>query len=280
LAARNPFLSSFFRTIRMSLLQILVMGVVQGITEFLPISSDGHLVLTAAIFQAFGHPLHELLDVEIVLHAGTLATMIVFFWPQIMQAVRQDWRVIGLIVVGTIPAVLIGLPAKKFGPHVLESPQLTGPMLIVNGIVLLWAIRRPVGERTYQGLSWREVLIIGTAQALAILPGISRSGSTVAVALALGLRREAAANFSFLLGIPAIGGACTLSLLKLAGAGGGLQTNKSYLLAGAVVAFVVGLGAVRWLIAWLVQGRLHWFAYWCFAVGAGLAAWQVIKAFQ
>jgi undecaprenyl-diphosphatase len=264
----------------MSLLQILVMGVVQGITEFLPISSDGHLVLTAAIFQALGHPLHELLDVEIVLHAGTLATMIVYFWPQIVQAVRQDWRVIGLIVVGTIPAVLIGLPAKKFASHWLEDPKLAGPMLIVNGAVLLWAIRRPVGERPYQGLSWREVLLIGTAQALAILPGISRSGSTVAVALALGLRREAAANFSFLLGIPAIAGACTLSFIKLLGAGGGLQTKTSFLLAGAVVAFVVGLGAVRWLIAWLVQGRLHWFAYWCFAVGAGLAAWQLAKSYS
>jgi undecaprenyl-diphosphatase len=183
--------------------------------------------------------------------------------------------VIGLVVVGTLPAVAIGLPAKKFASHWLESPQLTGPLLVVNGLVLLWALRRPPGGRPYQGLAAREALLIGIAQALAILPGISRSGSTVAVALALGLRREAAANFSFLLGIPAIAGACTLSGLKLLGAAGGLATPRSWLLAGAVVSFVVGLGAVRWLIAWLVQGRLHWFAYWCFAVGAGLGAWQL-----
>jgi undecaprenyl-diphosphatase len=258
----------------MSLLQILVMGIVQGITEFLPVSSSGHLVLTAALFQAAGDPLHDLLDVEIVLHAGTLATMIVYFWPQIVQAVRQDRRVMGLVIVGTLPAVVIGLPAKKFASHWLESPQLAGPLLVGNGLILLWALRRPLGERRYQTLAPREALLIGLAQALAILPGVSRSGSTVAVCLALGLRREAAANFSFLLGIPAIAGACTLSGLKLMGAEGGLETPTSWLLLGALVSFVAGLGAVRWLIAWLVKGRLHWFAYWCFAVGAALGAWQ------
>jgi undecaprenyl-diphosphatase len=146
---------------------------------------------------------------------------------------------------------------------------------VVNGLVLLWAMRRPPGERRYQTLTAREALLIGLAQALAILPGISRSGSTVAVALALGLRREAAANFSFVLGIPAIAGACALSGLKLLGAEGGFATPTAWLLAGALVSFVVGLGAVRWLIAWLVKGRLHWFAYWCFAAGAALALWQL-----
>lgn len=257
------------------LIQVLVLAVVQGITEFLPISSDGHLAVVMALFAQAGHPVSEnALGVTILLHAGTLAAIFVFFWRRIVRLLGEDRRVIGLLILGTLPAVAIGLLAKKFFEKELGSALLTGPMLILNGIMLWWASRRTPGETDYPQAGWRQALAIGLAQATAILPGISRSGTTIATGLATGLRRDAAANFSFLLALPAVGGACLLETID-AIQEGGLAIPASHAAAGVVCSFVVGLLALGWLMNWLQRGKLVYFAWWCLAMGAAVTVWQV-----
>lgn len=258
-----------------ALLQVLVLAVVQGITEFLPISSDGHLAVVMALFEQMGQPVSEdALGVTILLHAGTLAAIVVFFWKRIWRLLGEDRRVIGLLIVGTLPAVVIGLLAKKFFAEQLGSALLTGPMLILNGLMLWWASRRTPGETDYPAASFRQAALIGLAQATAILPGISRSGTTISTALATGLRRDAAANFSFLLALPAVGGACLLELIDAAQEGG-LAIPLGQAAAGVVCSFVVGLLALGWLMNWLQRGKLIYFAWWCLAMGAAVTVWQV-----
>lgn len=278
----------------MNLLRIVILAVVQGLTEFLPISSDGHLVVTSTLFEALsGSKLEALLTVEIILHAGTLAAVLVVFRKQIMRLLAVDRRVVGLLVVGTLPAVIIGLPLKKFGKELLQDPLAAGIGLIITGIVLLWGTRPrksdeakgaaddEAGRKSYVDLSYGEAFLIGVFQAAAILPGVSRSGLTIASGLKLAkLRRTDAANFSFLLSIPAVGGAVFLEVLDLVKdhASEGPQAPIAELVFGAVVAFVVGIFALRWLLAWLRAGKFYQFAYWCIPLGILVTAWQLMAA--
>jgi undecaprenyl-diphosphatase len=256
------------------LLDILILAIVQGIAEFLPISSSGHLVIVEALL---GHK-EDLLTINIVLHAGTLLSIFVFYWHRIWRLLTEDRRALGLIVAGTIPVLIVGLPLKKYCEHLLESPLLAGCMLPVTGLMLLWISRRPVGALDYPQMSFRGALVVGLFQAIAILPGISRSGATISGGLVAGLRRDAAATFAFLLAIPAIGGATLLTLLDLiqdTQAQQALAAPIGYLAIGFAVSFAVGLFALYWLLRWLAQGRLHLFAYWCIAVGIAIVAWQL-----
>ncbi|NQU23224.1 MAG: undecaprenyl-diphosphate phosphatase [Candidatus Nealsonbacteria bacterium] len=253
-------------------LEILVLATVQGITEFLPISSSGHLAVGEEAFkQLFGFPIEEKLTVHIVLHGGSLAAILVFYWQQIWRLLGEDRRVIGLILVGSIPAAFAGLVLKKYFEAVLVSPLVAGCMFPITGIMLLWAARRKPGETDYLELGYGQALVIGVFQAVAILPGISRSGSTIVAGLALGLKREQAATFSFLLVIPAIGGAMLLEILD----NPTRDVAVGPLFAGAVVSFVVGLLALRWLVLWLKQGRLDLFAWWVIPLGVVVVAWQL-----
>jgi undecaprenyl-diphosphatase len=206
----------------MNAIQILILAAVQGVTEFLPVSSSGHLVIVESLMNTNVN----ITDVNIFLHAGTLLSILVFYWHRIWKLVAEDSRVIGLLVVGTIPAVIAGLVIKKSFEHVLESPMMAGLMLPITGLMLLWIASREVGKEAYEGLTYKSALLIGLFQAIAILPGISRSGSTIVAGLIVGLRREAAATFSFLLAIPVIAGATVLELKELLGSHS-LQTDLS-----------------------------------------------------
>ncbi len=260
----------------MDFVLIVVLGVIQGLTEFLPISSDGHLAIAEAIYEALsGKHVPNALGLNIVLHAGTLGAILVVYWRRLWRLLDQDRRVIGLLVVGTLPAVVVGLPLHRWGGSFLTDPLLTGFMLPLTGLLLLWGARHPPGELDYPEIGYRHAFLIGLFQAIAILPGISRSGSTISAALALGLRRDAAATFSFLLAVPAIGGACLLEAKDLLLASPG-EVNYAPLLAGALVSFLVGLLALGWLLKWLQQGRLHLFAWWCIGLGAAVIAWQLL----
>lgn len=259
----------------MELLQILVLAIVQGITEFLPISSSGHLVIVEELFQNAG-PTDERtqLAVNIFLHLGTLFAVLAFYWRPLLRLLTTDRRVLGLLIVGTLPAAVVGLTIKELVPALATNALLSGLMLPVTGCFLLLSVRIPAGDLDYRQLTWTKALAIGTAQAVAILPGISRSGSTIVAGLCVGLRREDAATFSFLLAVPVIAGATlleTLSLLK----DGMPAVSPGNLGLGVIVAFAVGLAALGWLLRWLRQGRLYLFAWWCFAVGAGVIAWQI-----
>lgn len=257
------------------LVQVLILAVIQGITEFLPISSDGHLAVAMAVLEKFGQPLSDsALRVTILLHVGTLLATLTYFWRRVQRLLGEDRRVIGLLVVGTLPAVVIGLAAKKLFEEQLGSAALTGPMLILNGLMLWWGSRRTPGETDYPQASVSQAVKIGLAQAAAILPGISRSGTTIVTGIGTGLRRDAAANFSFLLALPAVGGACLLELLDTLTEGGPAipWTNAA---AGVACSFVVGLAALGWLLNWLQRGRLVYFAWWCLGLGAVVCAWQL-----
>jgi undecaprenyl-diphosphatase len=262
----------------MPLWQILILAVAQGITEFLPISSDGHLVLLANGLNQSAENL-DVSSVVIALHMGTLASIVVFYWHKLWRLLTEDRRVIGLLIVGTIPAVLLGVPIKFLGEKaILESPLLAGLMLPVTGLILLWGASAKPGDQDYRQVSWQKALLIGLAQAFAILPGISRSGSTISTALRLGLTRESAASFSFLLAVPALCGAGVLEVVKILKKGD-LQPGAQPLdlVLGAVLSFVVGLGALWVLVKMLERGRFSLFAWYCIFLGAAVTAWQILS---
>lgn len=261
----------------MLLIQILVLAVVQGITEFLPISSDGHLILTQEIFKSLGKPLPSFLLIEIVLHFGTLLSILWVYRGQIWELLTTNKRLIPLLILGTIPAGVFGLTMKKLFHDWLENPWLTGVMLFVTGSLVLWSSSRRPGTRTLKDVTWIDALIIGVFQSLAILPGLSRSGCTISSGIGRGLDRQTAADFSFLLAIPALTGACVLAakdLLEQPALGVPLPT----LAVGSVLSFFVGVFALNWLIAWLRGGRFYWFGLWCFAAGGTLLAWLSLQS--
>jgi undecaprenyl-diphosphatase len=257
------------------LINVIILAIIQGISEFLPISSSGHLVVADALLETVGRkPLGGLLEVNIVLHLGTLASVIVVYWKQVRRLLGADRRVIPLLIVGTLPAMVIGLPLKKMLPSVLESPLVAGLMFPVTAALLIWGLRRKPGDLEYTQLNFRQVLLIGLFQALAILPGISRSGSTIVAGLAVGMQRTSTTAFAFLLAIPAIAGAGVLEVIDMIQKGGS-NTPVVALMAGFVVSMIVGIASLWWLIRWVEQGRLYWFAYWLLPLGVGVLVWQL-----
>lgn len=260
---------------------IVLLAAIQGVTEFLPVSSSGHLVIVQELCKSLGYglPEKETFTLDVVLHFGTLLSVLVFFWRRIWELLTRDYRVIALVIVGSIPAGIAGFTLKKHFEAMFENPLGVGCLFFVTGAMLLWADRQPVGDTKYQEMSYWRALIVGIFQAVAILPGISRSGSTITAGIGVGLRRQDAATFSFLLAIPAIGGAGLKEGYDQFWKGGNTALLHGQfglmLLVGAAVSFVVGLLALSWLIRWLEKGRLHWFAYWVLALGSTVIGWQL-----
>jgi undecaprenyl-diphosphatase len=254
---------------------VILLAVVQGIAEFLPVSSSGHVVVLASVLADRESPLgFDLTGLNIVLHFGTLLSILVYYRKQIIRLLGEDRRVIPLLVLGTIPAALIGLTIKQMFPFMLEEPFLAGCLLVVNAGILAWAAQVPVKPGAYLELDTRRTIGIGLAQAVAILPGISRSGATISAGLAAGLTRRDAATFSFLLAIPAIAGASVLEARDLFSQSA-MSLPWSHLAIGAAVAFGVGLVSLTVLVRIIETGRLVWFAYWCLTVGVGVICWQL-----
>ncbi|WP_146521259.1 undecaprenyl-diphosphate phosphatase [Stieleria varia] len=248
------------------ILIVLILAVIQGIAEFLPISSSGHLV----IFGRFLGKATESPTMEIILHAGTLGSILVVFWRRILNLLTSDRRVIPLLIVGTIPAAVVGLTLKSQCEWLLKNPLLAGCMLLVTGGILIVLGRLKPREGEYQSMSWWSAIAVGAFQAVAVLPGVSRSGSTILGGRMLGLKNDDSVTFSFLLAIPAIGGATVLALkdvVETIQAGEALDYSLTEMALGAVVSFIVGIVALKWLIGWSKQDRLHWFAWWCIPFG-------------
>ena len=255
----------------MTWLKMFLLSIIQGISEFLPISSSGHLVIVESFLEIQA----DQTDVNIVLHAGTLLSILIFYHRTIFRLLSQDLRVIPLLIVGTLPVVVIGLTAKKFAEHILESPLLAGCMLPVTGLFLLLIPRIPQRNQSYTEITYKQALVIGFAQAFAILPGISRSGSTIVAGLLTGMSRQSAATFSFLLAIPAISGATILETAEIMSRQH-LTTSLNLLIAGALISAVVGIVALWLLVRWLEKGKLHYFAYWCIPLGILIVILQLI----
>jgi undecaprenyl-diphosphatase len=266
----------------MSSLEIFLLAVVQGITEFLPISSDGHLAVVNALLAAAGGKEvdTDLLETTIVLHLGTLGSVLVFYRRDIVRVLTTARSAILPIIVATIPAVIVGLGIKKGLPDewskpLLESPLLAGFGFLVTAAALWFLGRRREGELDYPQTPLGKALAIGVAQAAAILPGVSRSGMTISTGVASGLRRESAAALSFLMAIPAIAGAGLLETLEVL-ENGGTSTPPATLALGFVVSMVVGLGALAVLLRMLRKGRLDVFVYYLVPLGIATIAWQLL----
>lgn len=213
---------------------------------------------------------------EVILHAGTLGSILVVYWRRILNLLSSDRRVIPLLIIGTLPAVVIGLTIKTQFESILRLPVLAGAMLLVTATMLVILGRLKPKDGEYQQLSYLGAFLIGCFQAVAIMPGISRSGSTILGGRLLGLKNEDSVTFSFLLAIPAICGATILTIKDIIeqtnvaesiDGGQALQMPFSQLAIGAFVSFIVGIVSLLWLIRWSQSNRLHWFAWWCYPAG-------------
>jgi len=246
----------------------LMLGLLQGLTEFLPVSSSGHLVLFGNWLgtQDGGN------SFEVMLHFGTLLSTLVVFRKSLYNLVTgifqkdpEQIRLMVCIIITTIPTAILGKLFEEPLEKLFSSPLIVSGMLILTGLILFIPKFIQQGQKTPQQLSGRSLFLMGVLQALAIIPGISRSGTTITTGLALGLSRKAAGEYSFLISIPVIMG---VPLLKLPA----LFTDKHYftipqMALGTLASFGAGLLALKFLLFFVKQGRLHLFSFYCFAAG-------------
>lgn len=261
-------------------LSAAILGLVQGLTEFLPVSSSGHLVLGQRLL-GINEP--EMLF-DVALHIGTLAAVVVVFWRDLWSMLRGLWardargreglRLLMLVVVGTVPAALVGLLFKDLFESLFASVAAVGAALLFTGCILMSTRLAGPAKRGVMATGPGRALWVGVFQALAITPGVSRSGSTIAAALLAGMDRDLAARFSFLLSVPAILGAMLLQLIHLDRAA---PVGMSALIIGGAVAAVSGFLALKLLIRLVRGGRLHLFAWYCWALGLAALAWSFLS---
>jgi len=266
----------------LELLEAVFLGVVQGLTEFLPVSSSGHLLLSQYFLgmdkERFG------LSFDAAIHTGTVLAVVWFFWEDLLSMARAfvsslprpdfsdaEVRMAYLILVATIPAALIGFLFEDFFATEVRSPWVVVFNLVFVGALFL--VAESVGRKTESAskLGPLGAFGVGLAQAAALVPGVSRSGATITCGLFLGLRREEAARFSFLMSVPVTAAAAGLSLAEAAGEG--MDGHQAAMfLAGSVSSAVVGYLAIRFLLRFLANHTLRVFAYYRFALAAVVAA--------
>jgi undecaprenyl-diphosphatase len=253
-------------------LRAALLGLVQGLTEFLPVSSSGHLVIGETILGGRG----EGILFEVAVHVGTLLAILVFYRRRIGELVAgvlardpTHLRYVAKLALATLPAVLVGLTAKDAVEGLFERPALVGVALCVTGAILLTTRRTVQTGHALEPGFW-QALWIGCAQVVAIVPGISRSGTTVAAGMALGLAPLVATEFSFLMAVAAISGAAVLAIPDVQQASP--EAVRACLVGGAVAA-LSGLGALWLFVRLLRTRRFHWFAGYAFAAGLAFLAW-------
>lgn len=250
------------------MLDAVVWGLVQGLTEFLPISSSGHLVLVPAFLAEVGIDVgNPDLAITAVLHLGTLLAVLAYYRSDILGVLRsprepRNRRLVFLVAVGTIPA-LIGLPLRDVLGDIEENPRLVGAALVGTGLILAAGARWASGNRRLESGRLADALIVGGAQAVALIPGISRSGVTITGSLLRGFDRTEAARYSFLLALPAIAGGGLISLLDVADT----SIDLGPVIVGMVVAAISGYAAIAGLIRLLVSRGLGPFVGYCLLVG-------------
>jgi len=249
----------------------ILVGAVQGLTEFFPVSSSGHLVLFKKLAASMGFVSgEESLALEIAVHGASLAAICVALWPDILRIVSHERRTILLLIVATIPVGLVGVFLEGPVEALFDSLAAVGGALIVTGLLLIFIETRLRGTATASSMGPVRALLIGCAQAMAVVPGLSRSGCTISAGLGVGLERDQAVRFSFLVAMPAIGGAAFYQVLKVLRGSERFWEGHSWpLFAGAVASsFVFSLLAVVLLLRLVRRHKLSWFALWCIPVGA------------
>jgi len=246
------------------LIQAIVMGIVQGLTEFLPVSSSGHLIIIPALL-GWKDPFIDSLVFSVMLHMGTLLALLVYFRVELIRLVLAwlasirdrsladdpERRLAWLLVASTIPAVIAGILLNDLAEKTFRSPTLVAIMLVIGAVILWLAERLATRSRSMLDLDLGAAIGIGVAQALALVPGISRSGISISAGLYFGLEREAAARYSFLMATPIVAGAGLFELRKVVTGEAGVDVALGPLIAGMVAALVAGLIAIAGLLRFL-----------------------------
>lgn len=249
----------------MTYFDAIILGILQGLTEILPVSSSGHLVIAQGLLGVK----QPGLSFEILVHLGSLLSILFFFRQKIFLLIRSlydtkynEYRSLALmLVVGSIPAAIIGLVFKNLFEEAFSSPALASSMIIVTGLILMSTRYIPSGAGK---VSLKSSLLIGIGQAISIMPGISRSGTTIAIGLSLRIKPEDAAEFSFLLSIPAVGGAALLQAGELLSLDPSLAGQY---LVGTACAFIFSLASLYTVLSIIRKRKFDYFAYYCFAAG-------------
>ncbi len=277
----------------MTLVQSVLLGILQGLTEFLPVSSSGHLVILEKVFGiAVSVPFF------VLLHLATMLAVVVYFWKDILDLIKNFlsgiWRILAdrvpvravyysntqfktccLLLLGTLVTGAIGIAFKEKFEALFTAILPVGIFLVLTGVLIVVAERIGKGTRFAAQMNFVDALIIGLFQGFAIAPGLSRSGATISASLAVGLKRDFAARFSFLLAIPAILAAVLVErheLLRIAETGIGMKN----MIAGFIAAFVVGLLSIKIFMAIIRKTSLRAFAYYCFIVGISAIVWSFL----
>ena len=255
----------------MTIVESIILGAVQGLTEFLPVSSSGHLQIAKALL---GVEIEENLAFDTTLHAATVLSTIVILWPEVKRLIvgifsrhfNEEQAYVLKILLSMIPIGIVGFALKDYLDAMLSSPYIltiVGAMLLLTAALLAFAYyARP---RQKENISYRDAFIIGVAQAIAAMPGLSRSGSTIATGLILGNKKEAMAQFSFLMVLAPILGEMFLNIVK--GEVVFASIGVVPMIAGFVAAFVVGCLACKFMIDIVKRGKLIWFAVYCAVAG-------------
>lgn len=292
----------------MSILQAILVGIIQGLTEFLPVSSSGHLVITTALYKFFtgstlphGNP--EEIFFDILVHVATLVAIFIYFWPELsvifspknflehlklykiksIKTIKTDIvtnyselsfnnKMLFFLGMGTLATVIVVLPIKDFAEYLTSNPFVVSFMLLVTGSLLFVShILSEKNKDKTDKVTFKRALWIGFAQGFAILPGISRSGSTIAAGLVAGLDRVTAAKFSFILSSPIIILAASYEIIKLAKVGEFAGFNWAAMICGALAAGIVGYFCIKYFIQFISKYSLMCFAYYCWAAGILMA---------
>lgn len=269
----------------MTLIAAIILGIVEGLTEFLPVSSTGHLTIVS---RMLGYRIDDpgITAFTAVIQVGAIAAVIIYFWSDISRLLvawirglfkserrtDPDYRMAWLVILGSLPIGIVGFALRHFISDQLRSLWIVAVALIAWGVVMLVAEAVAKKDRAEQDLNLLDVVLIGLAQCLALIPGVSRSGATISVGLMRGLDRVAATRLSFLLGIPALlgAGAYELPTALKGGSGGGVTVGATPTLVATVVSFIVAYVSVAWLLKFVSGHKITSFVWYRWVIGVAL----------
>ena len=270
----------------MNLIQSILMGIVQGLSEFLPISSSAHLVFTSNFYKVFKgieivQQSNEEIFFDIMLHLGTLIAVLIFFRKDVWEIAKALFIAckncdfsnhkakLGLfIIAGTIITICLALPLNDFAEHLVYHPAIVGGLLIMTGGVLfLSEYMSKKRETKSETLNWKQAILVGLSQGIAVLPGFSRSGWTIATGLFAGLNRETAARYSFLLSIPIILGASMVYPLIKIDVAEAVTYNWTSIIIGTIVSAIVGYLCIKYFMKFITKFSINIFGYYCVIMG-------------
>lgn len=283
----------------MSIIQAIILGIVQGITEFLPISSSGHLVIFQEIL---GMDMDGTVTFEVILHVGTLLAVVAVYFKDVIMLIREgiglvidciklmiqtikgskekislvrtdDRKLTVMVIVASIPTAFAGLLLEDILATHLMQLFTVGIALLVTATILLYTDKVAKGKKQAKKASYGDAFIVGLFQSVAITPGITRSGSTIFGGLLRGFDKEFAIRFSFLCFLPAVGGAALLKFFDLSMVD--IQTNGAAYLSGLIASAIVGFICIKTLLVMLKKNKFHYFAYYCYAAGVAAIVWDL-----